>query len=33
MSEALKEKLKDRWSYHDSVEEMLKRIEYNGLIN
>ncbi|BBF41663.1 similar to carbon monoxide dehydrogenase CooS subunit [Lachnospiraceae bacterium KM106-2] len=31
MSEELKEKLKDRWSYHDSVEEMLKRIETDGL--
>ncbi len=31
MKETLKEELGDRLSYHDSVEEMLKRIETDGL--
>ncbi|MDO5516174.1 MAG: anaerobic carbon-monoxide dehydrogenase catalytic subunit [Clostridium sp.] len=31
MNESLKEKLGGRVSYHDSVEEMLKRIETDGL--
>lgn len=31
MSETIKEKLEGRVSYHDSVEEMLKRIETDGL--
>ncbi len=31
MSETIKEKLEGRVSYHDSVEEMLKRIQTDGL--
>ena len=31
MSETIKEKLEGRVSYHDSVEDMLKRIETDGL--
>ncbi|HCW53518.1 MAG TPA: carbon-monoxide dehydrogenase catalytic subunit [Clostridium sp.] len=31
MSETIKEKLEGRVSYHDSVEEMLKRIQSDGL--
>lgn len=31
MSETIYEKLEGRVSYHDSVEEMLKRIQTDGL--
>ena len=31
MSETIREKLEGRVSYHDSVEEMLKRIKTDGL--
>lgn len=31
MSETIRERLEGRVSYHDSVEEMLKRIQTDGL--